>query len=87
MSTSNNKFLSLQCISDIFFNVSIVSASTTFFGILFHKFAICKLKKFYLMLVLNNFVLTANLCPQVFESLSSKSELVQLASHILRNIL
>ena len=39
------------------------------------------------MLVLNNFVLTANLCPQVFESFSSKSELVQLASHILCHIM
>ena len=61
MSTSNNKFLSLQCLSNLFLNVSVVGASTAFSGKLFHKFAIRKLKTFRLVLVLHNFVLTANL--------------------------
>ena len=87
MSTSNNKFLSLQCLSNLFLNVSMLGASTTFSGKLFHKFAICKLKKFRLMLVLDNFVLSAKLCPGVFDSLSSKSEFAQLASYKLCNIL
>ena len=80
MSTSNNKFLSLQCLSNLFLNESVFSASTTFSGKLFHKFAIRKLKQFRLMLVLDSFVLTANLCPRVFNSLSSETELVQLSS-------
>ena len=80
MSTSNNKFLSLQCLSNLFLNESVFGASTTFSGKLFHKFAIRKLKQFRLMLVLDSFVLTANLCPRVFNSLSSETELVQLSS-------
>ena len=39
------------------------------------------------MLVLDNFVLNANLCPHVFDPLGSKSELVQLASYKLCSIL
>ena len=72
MSTSNNKFLSLQCLSNLFLNESGFDASTTFSGKLFHEFAINKLKKIRLMLVLDSFVLTANLCPRVFDSLSSR---------------
>ena len=87
MSTSNNKFLSLQCLSNLFLNVSVFDASTTFSGKLFHKFAICKLKKIHLMPVFDHFVLTANLYPRLFGSLSSKSKLVQLASYKLCNIL
>ena len=70
MSTSNNKFLSLQCLSNLFLNESVFGASTTFSGKLFHKFAIHKLKKFRLILVLDSFVLTANLFPRVFDSFS-----------------
>ena len=80
MSTSNNKFLSLQYLSNLLLNESVFGASTTFYGKLFHKFAIRKLKQFRLMLVLDSFVLTANLCPRVFNSLSSETELVQLSS-------
>ena len=87
MPTSNNKFLSLQCLSNLFLHESLFDASTTFSGKLFHKFAIHKLEIFRLMLVLDSFVLTANLCPRVFDSLSSKSELVQLTSYKLCNIL
>ena len=87
MSTSNNKFLSLQCLSNLFLNVSVFGASTTFSGKLFHKCDIDKLNKFRLMLVLHSFVLTANLCPRVFESLGSNIKLVQLASYRLFNIL
>ena len=64
-----------------------LGASTTFSGKLFHKFAIHKLKKICLMLVLDNFVLIANLCPRVFDSLSSNSEFVQVTSYKLCNIL
>ena len=87
MPTSKNKFLSLECLSNLFLSVSVVGASTTFSGKLFHKFAIRELKKFHLMLVLDNYVLAANIFPHVFDSLSSKSELVQLASYVLCNIL
>ena len=86
MSTSNNKFLSLH-VYQMFLNKSVLGASTTCSGKLFHKFAIRKLKKIGLILVLDSFVLTANLCPCVFDSLSSKSELVQLAPYNLCNIL
>ena len=44
-------------------------------------------KKFRLILFLDNFVLTENLCPCVFDLLSSKSELVQLASYMLWSLL
>ena len=50
------KFPSLQCLSNPFLNVSVFGASITLAGILLHKFAIYKLKKFGLMLALENFV-------------------------------
>ena len=87
MSTSNNTFLSQQCLSNLFLIVSMLGASTTFSGKVFLKFAIRKLKKIRVMLVLDNFVLTANLYPCVSDSLSSKCEFVLLASYKLRNIL
>ena len=80
MTTSNNKFPFLQGLSNLFLNVSVIGASTTFSGKLLHKFTILKLKTFCLMLGLDSFALSANLCPRVIDSLSSKSELVQLAS-------
>ena len=54
MSTSNSKFVSLHCLSNLFLNISVVGASITFSGKLVRKFAICKLKKYCLMLVLDN---------------------------------
>ena len=73
MLTSSNKFLFLQCLSNLFLNALVVGVSATFSGKPFHKFSIRQLKRFYLMLVLDNFVLTENLCPRVFDSSSSKS--------------
>ena len=72
MSPSNNKFLSLQYLSNLFLNVSAVGASTTFYGKLFHKCAIRKLKSFHLILILDNFDLTAYLYPRVFDSFKFK---------------